>query len=183
MAYACNPVTSHIYLVALNSPTATLATRRRLLSHLTPSIIALLDDKYGSRIADTIWNRLDGYSREKLMRDVLAQQERDLVGSHYGRFFAVKRCNMALWRRDTRKWKAWDAEQRSTNAVQGDTELSVSSLAHEAADKSPDSNCNGASTNGNRIVGDEMLGGPKDARSGADVTTEEQDLDAILADI
>ena len=112
MRYGSHPVAVHVYLTALNSSTTSLASKRRLLAHLNPDIIALADDKYGSRLADVIWLRSDGYSRQKLMRDVIIPHERELISSHYGRFFASQRCNTAQWKKDSKKWNLWDEQQR-----------------------------------------------------------------------
>ncbi|CAO1628893.1 unnamed protein product [Parajaminaea phylloscopi] len=134
MVYAAHPVASHVYLFAIKSPTASHTTRRRLLVHLTPYIAAFADDKYASRVADAIWSRLDGYSREKLLRDVLVHQERSLISSHYGRFFVTKRCNIALWRKDTRAWKEWESSQRQADlSSDRSAEHTVPDLADEAS--------------------------------------------------
>lgn len=136
MPYVSHPIASHVYLVAINSPTASLQARRKLISRLTSCVVDLADDKYASRVADALWTRLDGYSREKLMRDTLSHRERDLVSSYYGRFFITKRCNMALWRKDFRTWKDWEVAQRAQVASSsGDYgEFSIADLGSEADD-------------------------------------------------
>lgn len=108
LPYATNPTASHVYLLALSSPTGSYAQRRRLLLALLPQLHLLSDDKYGSRISDAVWDRADGFMKGKIIKDLASddEKERQLNGSFYGRFL-LKRVGMQLYRKDMYKWKDW----------------------------------------------------------------------------
>ncbi|PWN17935.1 hypothetical protein BCV69DRAFT_315058 [Microstroma glucosiphilum] len=74
LPYASNPIASHIYLTSLSSPTSSFVQRRRLLLSLLPHLPALADDKYASRLSDAVWDRADGFMREKIVREVLLER-------------------------------------------------------------------------------------------------------------
>ncbi|CAO1625738.1 unnamed protein product [Sympodiomycopsis kandeliae] len=101
--YTQHATTSHIYLHALSSPTSTFLQRRQLILSLLPHIPTLADHKYSSRISDLIFNRSDGFLKEKILKS-LFDHENFLQSSFYGRFF-LKRVNWIQYRKDAFAWK------------------------------------------------------------------------------
>ncbi|KAK0559982.1 Nucleolar protein 9 [Tilletia horrida] len=100
----------HMLLTALGSATAPFKHRTALFRALLPLIVDLTigrdsEDagKWGSRVADACWDWADPFFKEKIAAEVL-RRERTLLSSFFGNFF-LKRVNVALYRREPRKWK------------------------------------------------------------------------------
>lgn len=66
LGYACHPIASHFLDAALTSPAVPLKYRRRLISSFMGQFSTMLQDRLGSRVADTIWATADGYMRVSL---------------------------------------------------------------------------------------------------------------------
>lgn len=60
---AQSPIAVHVLLASLASPSATFAQRKRLVGRLLPSLVALSDDLWGSRVADALWDAADGFTK------------------------------------------------------------------------------------------------------------------------
>ena len=102
-------VAVHVILMALHSTATTFQQRRALLATLTPHLPTLSDDRWGSRVADTIWDCSDPFIKDRIVK-ILRPQETKLLASQYGRFL-MKRLNLGLHRKDTDKWKVWAKDQ------------------------------------------------------------------------
>lgn len=60
---AHNPISSHVLDAALRSKTASFKSRKRLLNAFNGHVYQLVDDKFGSRVGDTIWEVADGFTK------------------------------------------------------------------------------------------------------------------------
>ncbi|EPQ31129.1 uncharacterized protein PFL1_01318 [Pseudozyma flocculosa PF-1] len=123
---ACDATACHVVLACLNSSTLAYAQRRKLVMAFLPHIHVIVDDKWGSRVADAVWARADGFTKEKLASTTL-KHERHLLSSYYGGFF-LRKLNLALFRQSKmREWR----ESVGTAASQGAVPL-LPSLVDEA---------------------------------------------------
>ncbi|KAJ9125324.1 hypothetical protein QFC22_000281 [Naganishia vaughanmartiniae] len=104
LAMAFSPISSHILDAALTSPGVEFKWRRKLLIAFMGHYLELAQDKLGSRVADTIWDRAaDGFTREKIARSLI-DHHGTLSQSQYGRYFA-KKLNLPLLQRRPAEWK------------------------------------------------------------------------------
>lgn len=185
--YLTNPTTSHAYLAALSSPTRPYTyIRRLLLSQLSPLLLSTLaDDKYGSRVADAAWLRMDLFTREKFMKTHFASpggsEERRLQGAFYGRHFLTKRLRVAEWHRDHFKWKDGQAEMRAREE-EAEKER-TRTLASEAADDVTQSEDGETKDGENGERGDTGAATKKRRKERKEKTKNETELDAIFAGV
>ncbi|KAN0065715.1 Nucleolar protein 9 [Thecaphora frezii] len=101
---ACHATASHVLLACLNSGSLAFAQKRKLIQALMPVLPSLVEDKWGSRVADLVWARADGFTKEKLTTSLLTH-ERRLLSSYYGGFF-LKKLHLALFRKNKmREWR------------------------------------------------------------------------------
>lgn len=107
--WCCSSTAVHVVLGALTSSTATFAQRRSLLRVLLPLLVELVDDAWGSRVADAVWNVADGFTKDKIAQTVVAHEKR-LLSSAYGRFF-VRRLRLGMYRKSPSEWKEWAKSQ------------------------------------------------------------------------
>lgn len=63
LAYAHSPISSHLLDAVLVSPGVAPKYRRRLLMAFMDHYKELVEDRMGSRVGDTIWDRADGFMR------------------------------------------------------------------------------------------------------------------------
>lgn len=63
LEYASSPVASHLLDACLTSHTVTPKHRRKLLMAFMGHYKQLAEDRMGSRVADTIWARADGFMK------------------------------------------------------------------------------------------------------------------------
>ncbi len=103
LALAHNPISSHVLDALLNSPTIPAKYRRRFILAFIGHYFPLADDCFGSRVADTIWLRSDGFLKEKIARSMLPKAIQ-LGNSKYGRFFG-KKLNLQLLERRPDEWR------------------------------------------------------------------------------
>lgn len=67
LVMAFSPISSHILDAALTSPNVDFKWRRKLLMAFMGHYLELAQDKLGSRVADTIWDRAaDGFTKVSL---------------------------------------------------------------------------------------------------------------------
>ncbi|SNX83769.1 related to NOP9 - essential subunit of U3-containing 90S pre-ribosome [Melanopsichium pennsylvanicum] len=122
--FAKNSTAVHVLLSALSTPTSSIPSdtavfdrvqanrRRKLSTALTTTLGEFCGDKFGSRLADTLWYTVDGYSKEKIIKIVVANHDAILRGQ-YASYFTNK-LNLQLYRKGKlREWKqAVDAQQQ-----------------------------------------------------------------------
>lgn len=113
-AWCRSSVAAHVVIAALASPTASFAQRKSLLTRLLPELVSLCDDMWGSRVADAVWDRADGFTRGRIA-DTALEHEKALLSSPYGRFF-VRRLRLSMYRRDADEWRRWAATDAGTAA-------------------------------------------------------------------
>ncbi|KAL9936822.1 hypothetical protein V8E36_004057 [Tilletia maclaganii] len=162
---------SHVLLTALGSSTTPFKERTTLFRALLPLIVDITVDevggKWGSRVADAVWDWADPFFKDKIASEAL-KHERTLLSSHFGNFF-LKRINVALYRRDPRKWreeyvakmerKGWVGGLREEGLAERSTEMGA---AGEAAVK-VEVNGNGVGKKRKRGEQDESESGTKDS--------------------
>jgi nucleolar protein 9 len=125
---AHNPISSHVLEAALRSKTTGFKYRKKLLQAFMGNYYRLVDDKFGSRVGDTIWEVADGFTKvglmpmvpglqtpgtdhafgnpshqEKIARSLIPESIK-LSNSQYGRFFARK-LNLHLLERRPDEWR------------------------------------------------------------------------------
>ncbi|KAJ9097350.1 hypothetical protein QFC19_006818 [Naganishia cerealis] len=104
LVMAFSPISSHILDAALTSPGVEFKWRRKLLMAFMGHYLELAQDKLGSRVADTIWDKAaDGFTREKIARSLIDHHS-TLSQSQYGKYFA-KKLNLPLLQRRPAEWK------------------------------------------------------------------------------
>lgn len=132
LVMAFSPISSHILDAALTSPNVEFKWRRKLLMAFMGHYLELAQDKLGSRVADTIWDRAaDGFTKvsskqgipcrchpwlqltdpgfpfalpqEKIARSLI-DHHNTLSQSQYGKYFARK-LNLPLLQRRPAEWK------------------------------------------------------------------------------
>jgi len=103
-----NSISSRVLDEFLDSKTVPQKAKRKFLLSLIGHYHELADDRIGSRVADRCWASADPYLKEKIARSLITQ-ERFLLSSQYGRFFARK-LQLHLLKRDTERWKAAQAQ-------------------------------------------------------------------------
>jgi nucleolar protein 9 len=72
LEYASSPVASHFLDAVLSSPAVSPKYRRKLLSAFMGHYRELAEDRMGSRVADTIWAKADGFMKVSLSAPRLA---------------------------------------------------------------------------------------------------------------
>lgn len=63
MACCTSSVAVHVILAMINSATTTFIQRKTLFDQLLPHLRILSDDRWGSRVADAVWDRADPFTR------------------------------------------------------------------------------------------------------------------------
>ncbi|KDN52123.1 hypothetical protein K437DRAFT_254493, partial [Tilletiaria anomala UBC 951] len=113
-------IAAHVVLAAINSSTTTFHHRRILFERLIPLLSDLADDRWGSRVADAVWDRADPFTKEKILKSLRAK-ETHLLSSQYGRFL-IRRLNLGMYRKDVAKWKEWAKAQVKSDPLPSLTE-------------------------------------------------------------
>lgn len=96
-------VSSHVIDAVVSSKTVSPKYRRRMLMMLDGHYFELVDDRFGSRVGDKIWEKADGFMKEKIARGLIPQAIA-LSNSQYGKFFA-RRLNLHLLQRRPDEWR------------------------------------------------------------------------------
>ncbi|KAK0555247.1 Nucleolar protein 9 [Tilletia horrida] len=147
---------THLLISALGCGQASFKNRvalQRALLEILPDLFKGALGKWGSRIADACWDFADPFFKDKIGAKSL-ENERVLLASEFGNFF-LRRVNVALYRRDPRKWKeeylkgverkafipSLEEDWRQECASESTTEHSVESTTPSK----PPSNANGHS--------------------------------------
>lgn len=124
--FARNPTSVHILISSLTPSNTTTTTangkvfdrtqsnrRRELSLLLTNSLPAYCGDKYGSRLADSLWFSVDGYSKEKIVKTVI-EHDTEILRMPFASYFTNK-LQLQLWRKGKmREWnQAVQAQQQA----------------------------------------------------------------------
>lgn len=100
---AHHPISSHVIDAAVSSSSIAPKLKRRLLLSLDGHWFELVDDRFGSRVGEKIWDSADGFMKEKIAKSLIPQAFA-LGNSQYGRFFA-KRLDLHLLQRRPDEWR------------------------------------------------------------------------------
>ncbi|WVQ85259.1 hypothetical protein IAT38_007424 [Cryptococcus sp. DSM 104549] len=103
LAYAKNPIASHLLDSVFNNPAAAPKYRRKVMMVFMPKYRELVEDRMGSRVVDTIWEKADGYMKEKIARSLIPHLT-ELGGSQYGKYF-IRRADVGLLDRRPDEWR------------------------------------------------------------------------------
>lgn len=98
-----HPISSHVIDAAVSSSSIAPKLKRRLLLSLDGHWFELVDDRFGSRVGEKIWDSADGFMKEKIAKSLIPQAFA-LGNSQYGRFFA-KRLDLHLLQRRPDEWR------------------------------------------------------------------------------
>jgi len=63
LEYASSPIASHLLDAVLTSETVSPKHRRRLVAAFLGHYKTMAEDRMGSRVADTIWAKADGFMK------------------------------------------------------------------------------------------------------------------------
>ncbi|WVN85380.1 uncharacterized protein L203_100525 [Cryptococcus depauperatus CBS 7841] len=103
LAYAKSPIASRFLDRVFIESTVPLKYRKKLMLVFMKSYKELVQDKLGSRVVDTIWEKADGYMKEKIARS-LVPYVTELGGSQYGKYF-LRRADIVLLDRRPEEWR------------------------------------------------------------------------------
>nr|ODO02798.1 hypothetical protein L204_01539 [Cryptococcus depauperatus CBS 7855] len=103
LAYAKSPIASRFLDRVFIESTVPLKYRKKLMLVFMKSYKELVQDKLGSRVVDTIWEKADGYMKEKIARS-LVPYVTELGGSQYGKYF-LRRADIMLLDRRPEEWR------------------------------------------------------------------------------
>ncbi|WVQ97408.1 hypothetical protein IAU59_004521 [Kwoniella sp. CBS 9459] len=103
LAYAKSPIASHFIDSVFTNATVPPKYRRKITMALMDHWRVLVDDRLGSRVVDTIWDRADGYMKEKIARTLIPHQI-SLGQSQYGKYF-IRRAEISLLDRRPAEWR------------------------------------------------------------------------------
>ncbi|KIY61837.1 ARM repeat-containing protein [Cylindrobasidium torrendii FP15055 ss-10] len=100
---AHHPVSSRLLDALLDSSAVPHGAKRRFVLLWIDHYAELVDDRIGSRVGERCWKWCDTYTKEKIARSVM-HQEQQLAASYFGKYFAralhlyVLRTKPAEWR-------------------------------------------------------------------------------------
>ncbi|WVF70512.1 hypothetical protein IAT40_005302 [Kwoniella sp. CBS 6097] len=103
LIYAKSPIASHFIDSVFTYATVPPKYRRKVMMALMDHWRVLVDDRLGSRVVDTIWDRADGYMKEKIARTLIPHQI-SLGQSQYGKYF-IRRAEISLLDRRPAEWR------------------------------------------------------------------------------
>lgn len=63
---AHNPIACHVLEAALRSTSVGFKYRKKLLQAFMGNYVRLVDDRFGSRVGDTIWDVADGFTKVRM---------------------------------------------------------------------------------------------------------------------
>ncbi|ODO07171.1 hypothetical protein L198_00750 [Cryptococcus wingfieldii CBS 7118] len=103
ITYAKSPIASRLLDKVFIDPAAPIKYRKKLMMVFMDHYKQLVEDKLGSRVVDTIWDRADGFMKEKIARSLIPHLT-SLGGSQYGKYF-VRRADIVLLNRRPEEWR------------------------------------------------------------------------------
>ncbi|WVQ70861.1 hypothetical protein IAR50_000386 [Cryptococcus sp. DSM 104548] len=103
ITYAKSPIASRLLDKVFIDPAAPIKYRKKLMMVFMDHYKELVEDKLGSRVVDTIWDRADGFLKEKIARSLIPHLT-SLGGSQYGKYF-VRRADIVLLNRRPEEWR------------------------------------------------------------------------------
>ncbi|CEH12120.1 Predicted RNA-binding protein, contains Pumilio domains [Ceraceosorus bombacis] len=105
---------SFLLTAVLTSESASFKQRKDLIAWMQPDLHLLADA--APRVAYTLWDKSDGFTKERHARFLLSR-EKFLLASPRGRVFLKRSVNLGLFRRSVGEWKKWLAEQAQQSAA------------------------------------------------------------------
>lgn len=114
---AQHPISSRVLDVLLEADTVPHKAKRRFVMAWLGHYHELVDDRIGSRVGERCWKWCDTYTKEKIARSVM-DNEQDLAASFYGKYFA-RALNLYLLRKKPNEWR--DIVGRQNHKVDGVT--------------------------------------------------------------
>ncbi|KAK8865980.1 hypothetical protein IAR55_001130 [Kwoniella newhampshirensis] len=103
LEYAKNPVASHFLDSIFTNPSVPPKYRRKVMMTFMGKYRDLVEDRMGSRVVDTIWEKADGFMKEKIARSLIPHLT-ELGGSQYGKYF-IRRAEVGLLDRRPEEWR------------------------------------------------------------------------------
>ncbi|KAF8894312.1 armadillo-type protein [Mucidula mucida] len=100
---AHHPVSSRILDVLLDAESVPKKAKTRFVMAWLGHYHELVDDRIGSRVGERCWKWCDTYTKEKIARSVM-DQEQALAASFYGKYFA-RGLNLYLLRKKPYEWR------------------------------------------------------------------------------
>ncbi|KAF9026524.1 ARM repeat-containing protein, partial [Hymenopellis radicata] len=100
---AQHPVSSRILDVLLDAESVPKKAKTRFVMAWLGHYHELVDDRIGSRVGERCWKWCDTYTKEKIARSVM-DQEQALAASFYGKYFA-RGLNLYLLKKKPYEWR------------------------------------------------------------------------------
>ncbi|WVW82368.1 hypothetical protein I302_104375 [Kwoniella bestiolae CBS 10118] len=103
LTYARSPISSHLFDKVFTHPAVPPKYRRKMMMLFMDSWKGLVEDRIGSRVVDTVWEKADGYMKEKIARTLIPHIV-VLGQSQYAKYF-MKRAELSLLSRRPDEWR------------------------------------------------------------------------------
>ncbi|WVR05940.1 hypothetical protein IAU60_002966 [Kwoniella sp. DSM 27419] len=103
LTYAKSPIASRLFDSVFTNAAVQPKYRRKVMMGFMESWKQLAEDKLGSRVLDTIWDRADGYMKEKIAKTLIPHQIA-LGQSQYAKYF-IRRAEISLLDRRPAEWR------------------------------------------------------------------------------
>nr|XP_018267234.1 uncharacterized protein I303_01219 [Kwoniella dejecticola CBS 10117]OBR89392.1 hypothetical protein I303_01219 [Kwoniella dejecticola CBS 10117] len=103
LTYAKSPISSHFLDKVFTDPAVQPKYCRKVMLLLMDSWKELVEDRIGSRVMDTVWDKADGYMKEKIARSLIPHIV-VLGQSQYAKYF-LKKAELSLLQRRPDEWR------------------------------------------------------------------------------
>ncbi|WWD09471.1 hypothetical protein V865_007595 [Kwoniella europaea PYCC6329] len=103
LTYAKSPISSHLFDKVFTNPAVPPKYRRKVMMLFMESWRELVEDRIGSRVVDTVWDKADGYMKEKIARTLISHIV-VLGQSQYAKYF-MKKAELSLLSRRPDEWR------------------------------------------------------------------------------
>ncbi|WWC86311.1 uncharacterized protein L201_001184 [Kwoniella dendrophila CBS 6074] len=103
ITYSKSPISSHLLDKVFTDQTVLPKYRRKLMMVFMNNWKDLIEDRIGSRVVDTVWEKADGYMKEKIARTLIPHIV--ILGqSQYAKYF-MKKAELSLLSRRPDEWR------------------------------------------------------------------------------
>ncbi|WVQ62132.1 uncharacterized protein L199_000270 [Kwoniella botswanensis] len=103
LTYAKSPISSHLFDKVFTNSAVPPKYRRKVMMLFMESWRELVEDRIGSRVVDTVWDKADGYMKEKIARTLISHIV-VLGQSQYAKYF-MKKAELSLLSRRPDEWR------------------------------------------------------------------------------
>nr|XP_019015013.1 uncharacterized protein I206_01101 [Kwoniella pini CBS 10737]OCF53794.1 hypothetical protein I206_01101 [Kwoniella pini CBS 10737] len=103
LTYAKSPISSHLLDKVFNDPAVQPKYRRKVMMILMNDWKEIIEDRIGSRVMDVVWDKADGYMKEKIARTLIPHII-VLGQSQYAKYF-LKKAELSLLQRRPDEWR------------------------------------------------------------------------------